>query len=160
MREIMKNLELELDGETKYFRITKMDAFSGAYLMKIVTEKAMPLLQEAIKMTDGGDDEEHDAKLEMKLMTDILPRLLASMDMKELKHLMTVCLQTVDLSFPAGYQNVVDARGNFGVAELQYNTAMCLRLMYEVIVYNCSGFFEESGLASILGNLNGSLQKQ
>ena len=80
--------------------------------------------------------------------------------MDELKKLMVLCLQSVELSFPAGFHRVVDAKGNFGVEELQYNTAICLRLMYEVIVYNCAGFFEESGLSSILGQQNGSLQGQ
>ena len=156
VRDIMKMVEIELDGETKSFRITKMDAFSGAYLMKLVTEKAMPLLQEAIK----GIEQQEDDSFNLKLITEYLPRLLESMTMDELKKLMVLCLQSVELSFPAGFQRVVDAKGNFGVEELQYNTAICLRLMYEVIVYNCAGFFEESGLSSILGQQNGSLQGQ
>lgn len=156
VRDIMKMVEIELDGETKSFRITKMDAFSGAYLMKLVTEKAMPLLQEAIK----GIEQQEDDSFNLKLITEYLPRLLESMTMDELKKLMVLCLQSVELSFPAGFHRVVDAKGNFGVEELQYNTAICLRLMYEVIVYNCAGFFEESGLSSILGQQNGSLQGQ
>ena len=32
VRDIMKMVEIELDGETKSFRITKMDAFSGVIL--------------------------------------------------------------------------------------------------------------------------------
>ena len=152
VRDIMKMVEFEIGGEMKSFRITKMDAFSGSYLMKIVVEKAMPLLQDAI----SGTSEQEDESLNLKLIADTLPKLLESMTMDELKKLMVLCLQTVDMSFPAGYQKVVDARGNFGVEDLQYNTAACLRLMYEVIVYNCSGFFEESGLSSLLGQRSGS----
>ena len=53
MREVMKAIRFEIDGEEKDFRITKMNAFDGAYLMKIVTEKALPLLQEAVTRTEN-----------------------------------------------------------------------------------------------------------
>lgn len=154
MREIMKTVEFELEGENKSFRLTKMNAFDGAYLMKIVTEKAMPLLQEAVASTRKGES------TDLKLITDMLPRLLSSMSAEELKKLMILCLQTVDISLPAGYQKVVDSRGNFGIADLEYNTAACLRLMYEVVIFNCSGFFEESGLSSLLAGKTGSPQKR
>ena len=86
--------------------------------------------------------------------------LLESLDRKDMKTLMVMCLQTVSIYLPAGYQEVLDENGNFGVQSLEYNAAVCLRLTYEVIVFNCASFFEESGLSSILESLLGSLQGQ
>lgn len=158
MRETSKNVEFEIDGEMRHFYITKMNAFDGAYLMKIVTEKAMPLIQEAIMGMGKNSDAEDSESLDLKLIADMLPRALSSLSHEEMKKLMILCLSTVQLSLPAGYQYVVDGRGNFGVEELQYNTAACLRLVYEVIVLNCSDFFAESGLSSLLAQVSGSRQ--
>ena len=156
MREVMKAIRFEIDGEEKDFRITKMNAFDGAYLMKIVTEKALPLLQEAVTRTEN----ETDSNADLKMIGELGQRLLSSMDSVELKKLMTICLQTVDMSYPAGYQKVVDSRGNFGVSELEYDTAACLRLVYEVVMFNCAGFFEGSGLSSLLAKASGSQPAQ
>ena len=151
MREIYKNLELPVEGENQSFRIQKMNAFDGAYLMKIVTEKVLPLLS---GLTQADRDSLSDERLK-KLLGDMLPGVLSSMDKNEMRQLMVTCLQTVSVLLPAGYQEAVDANGNFGVSSLEYDTAVCLRLTYEVIVFNCSGFFAESGLASLLGQLAG-----
>lgn len=156
MRDIVKNIEIELDGETKTFRLTKMNAFDGAYLMKFVTEKAMPLLQEAIDFTSGQTND----AINLKMIADLLPKLLASLSAEELKNMMILCLQTVDVPLPAGYQKVVDKRGNFGIEDLENDTATCLRLVYEVIVYNTSGFFAGSGLSSLLTGRIGARQEQ
>jgi len=157
MREITKNIELEIEGNKMNFQIRKMDAFNGAYLLKVITEKALPALKDAIDMVaNEGESKKEEDNESMIRIFDLLPGLLASMDAAELKRIMMMCLQTVSCWLPAGYQEVVDSRGNFGIEELEYDVSSCLRLVYEVIVFNCSGFFGESGLGSILGNLNGS----
>ncbi len=156
MREITKNVELEIEGEKMVFLIRKMNAFDGSYLLKVITEKVLPVLQNAMDIVGNEDEENEKAKEEsvMKIF-ELLPGLLASMDSDELKKIMMLCLRTVSCLLPAGYQEVVDARGNFGVEELEYDVGVCLRLVYEVIVFNCSGFFSGNGLGSLLTNLNG-----
>ena len=158
-RELTKNFKLEVDEKEEEFKIQKMNSFDGAYLMKFVSEKAMPLLKAlAVRMNKDGEGLKKVESLEM--IGDSLTHLLESLDREDMKTLMMMCLQTVSIYLPAGYQEVLDENGNFGVQNLEYNAAVCLRLTYEVIVFNCASFFEESGLSSSLGSLLGSLQEQ
>ena len=48
MREIIKNIQLKIDGKPMDFRLTKLDAFSGAELLQMLAK--MP--------TGGGADPE------------------------------------------------------------------------------------------------------
>ena len=157
MRETSRIYEMDIDGEKRTFRIQKMDAFTGTFLMKLLTEKVLPSLKDAIKIVNSeSPDDENAAEVSMqKMLLEIIPELLSSLDEKETRRLMTVCLQTVSCLYEAGYQKVVDSNGNFGVEELEYDVAACLKLVYQVFVFNCADFFAESGLGSILGSLNG-----
>jgi len=160
MREITKNVEFEVDGELRKFYIKKMNAYDGMYLLKVVSEKVMPLLQAAVKFNVENEDEEKDNfTVNINMIANQLPEMFASLSQEELKKLTILCLKTVQMSLPAGYQQVVDERGNFGVEELEYNVMACLRLVYEVVALNCSDFFEESGLTSLLGRKIGSRQE-
>ena len=152
MRNITTNIELEIEGEKKSFAIRKMNAFDGSYLLKVVTEKVLPLLQKAMNAANAENEEE----ITLMQIAGMLPDVLASLDADEMKRIMVMCLKTVSILLPAGYQPVVDSRGNFGDEELEYDVASCLRLTYEVIMYNCGGFFGGSGLSSLLTSQNGS----
>lgn len=154
MREITKNIELEIDGERRQFRITKMDAFGGMYLFKMLTEKCLPVLQKAIKAVDGS--RKRATAKETENVMSMVPELLSSVSEDDLKTIMTRCLQTVECSLPAGWQAVVDRNGGFGIAELEYDLAGCLNLCYQVIAFNCGGFISGGGLNSLLKGLNGS----
>ncbi len=162
MRDTTKNIEIEIDGEKKTFIIQKMDAFTGAFLMKLLTEKVLPSIKSAFDVVNSENPEDEKAgEISMsKFLLEILPNLLSSLDEAETKRLMTICLQTVSCVYQAGLQKVLDSNGNFGVPELEYDIAICLKLVYEVFAFNCAGFFEESGLSSILGRLNGSRPTQ
>jgi len=152
MRETTKLITIEIEEEERQFQIKKMNAFDGAYLMKVVTEKALPLLEKATSVTEQGVPDE----VNLMKIAELLPGALASLGADEMKKIMTLCLQTVYCLMPAGLEQVVDSRGEFCIPELEYDPASCLRLVYEVIAFNTSGFFGGKGLSSLLPNKGGS----
>ena len=42
MRDIIKNIQLPIDGALMDFRLTKLDAFSGAALLQLLTKLSGP----------------------------------------------------------------------------------------------------------------------
>ena len=60
MREIIKNIRLPIDGTDMDFRLTKLDAFSGVYLLRLLEklpEESTPgngLLQVITALMDRG----------------------------------------------------------------------------------------------------------
>ena len=123
MREITKTLSLPLDGKETTFRLSKLDAFSGARLLKLLsslpgTERELPLAE-----------------------------LLLLLPEEKLEALMRVCLTHAEISLPAGYVPVL--KGDcWGLPDLQYETALCLRLTGEVADWTLRGFFVEGGQPS------------
>jgi len=156
MKENYKVVELTIDGEQMTFRVDKLNALDGMYLLKFVTEKVTPALGEAIDHAQEIDA----GGLSVRMLMNILPKMLREFSREELNEVSVLCLQHVFALLPAGYQQVMDANGHFGVAEVETSVSACLQLLYESIVLNCAGFFEESGLLSKLGIQVGPQQEQ
>ena len=114
MREIIKTLSVPVDGKPRDFRLTKLDAFSGASLLRLVA-----------RLPEGG------ASVEM---------LLSCLSDTDLRSLMTVCLEHVEVMLPAGWMPVM-TRGEWSYPELEHDTAVCLKLTMEEAVWTLEGFF-------------------
>ena len=114
MREIIKTLSVPVDGKPRDFRLTKLDAFSGASLLRLMT-----------RLPEGG------ASVEM---------LLSCLSDADLRALMTVCLEHVEVMLPAGWMPVM-TRGEWSWPELEHDTAVCLKLTMEEAVWTLEGFF-------------------
>lgn len=155
MRELYKAVEIPVNGEDKKFRIKKMNAFDGSILLKIVAEKFLPVLQEIANTPDENGEE-----LEEIAVLKLIPVLLGKISEDEMRRLMHMCLKTCEMEFPAGWQQVVDSKGNFGVEDLEYDAEACVLLSYQVITFNCSGFFGGSGSSSPQEKPDGSPRKQ
>ena len=155
MRELYKITELTVNGEDKKFRIRKMNAFDGSVLLKFVAEKFLPVMRAAAKMPDAEDEDSDEIAV-----LELLPMLLGAITPDELRMLLNMCLKSCEMDLPAGWQPVLDSKGNFGVEDLEYDTESCMLLCYQVIAYNCSGFFGESGSSSPQSSKDGSPQKQ
>ncbi len=117
MREITKIISIPVNGKSMDFRLTKLDAFSGVTLLRLMA-----------KMPEGG------------AVTD----LLSSLSDAEARSLMTTCLQHVEASLPAGWYPVM-IRGEWGFPDLQYEPGICLKLTIEEVVWTLEGFFGEGG---------------
>ena len=131
MRTTEKTISISFDGHDQSFRLRKMDAFSGACLLKFATEKLLP------RMSENEDQTRSFA------FSDIL----SALSEPDLISLMTRCLSHVDILLPAGphpvYQNQI-----FGLPELETDTLTCLNLCWEEMLFNLEGFFGESGSPS------------
>ena len=120
MREITKDIQIIIDGNLTGFRLTKLDAFSGIMLLRLLM------------------------KLESQQDPTMLD-LIASLSEEELRSVMTAVLNHTAVLLPAGPQPVMTGP-EWGYPELQHDTASCMKLLMEGIAWSLSGFFGEGGL--------------
>ena len=101
MREIEKNISIPVEGKPMDFRLTKLDAFSGASLLRMLS--GMP------KESSG----------------DSVLGFITSLSEPDLRSLMITCLQHCEVLLPAGWMPVM-TRGEWTVLELEHDTAESL----------------------------------
>lgn len=161
MREITKEVKHEVEGQEMLFQITKMNALKGTYLVKFVTEKLIPVftqLQDIFQAPDADLSKEEQQKLIEQRTAEVLqmlPKALEALSEEDLTGLIERCLQTVQVSKPAGWQPVMIGH-DFGVEELEYDIMTALLLCYEVIEFNLGSFFGGKSLGSFLPRLTTS----
>ena len=119
MRQITKDITLSLDSGRQAFRLTKLDAFSGAALLKLLS----------------------------RAKTDNLQEIVLSLPEPDLESLMRTCLRSVSALLPTGPIRVLEGE-NWGVPDLEFDAWSCLKLTLEVISWTLEGFFPESGSPS------------
>ena len=124
MREIMKVLSVPVDGKSMDFRLTKLDAFSGAALLRMLSGMRK----------DPGDDS--------------VMGFITFLSEADLRSLMTVCLQHCEVLLPAGWMPVM-TRGEWTYPELEHDTAVCLKLTIEEVLWTLEGFFGGGGSTSL-----------
>ena len=123
MREISKTLSLPVDGKPRDFRLTKLDAFSGARLLRMLT--GLPESASVLDFVSGLSD-------------------------ADLRSLMAACLEHCEVLLPAGWMPVM-TKGEWSWPELEYDTAVCLRLTMEEVLWTLEGFFGAGASASVPG---------
>ena len=124
MREITKTVSVPVDGKPLDFRLTKLDAFSGAALLR--------LLSSVPEKAAGGDS---------------VMGFIRHLSDADLRSLMVACLQHTEVLLPAGWMPVM-TRGEWSWPELEHDTAVCLRLTIEEVLWTLEGFFGGGGSAS------------
>ena len=125
MRNITKNIQISIDGNPTDFRLTKLDAFSGAELLRMLAKTPAG---------NGGAEQAVSAAF-------------AALDAGDLRSLMTACLNHTEVLLPAGYQRVMQGNA-WGWPELEHDAASCLKLTMEEVLWTLEGFFGGSGPAS------------
>ena len=123
MREITKTISIPVDGKPLDFRLTKLDAFSGASLLRMLS--SLPQV--------SSDDS--------------VMCFTTNLSEPDLRSLMTTCLQHCEVLLPAGW-NPVMVRGEWTYPELEHDTAVCLKLTIEEVLWTLEGFFGEGVSAS------------
>ena len=119
MRETTKTITLPVGDESHTFRLTKLDAFTGVKVLRMLSASEAEDLQS----------------------------LLFSLPDASLDALMRACLAHAEISLPAGYVPVF--KGDcWGLPDLEYETALCLRLTGKVADWTLRGFFVEGGQPS------------
>ena len=130
MRNIIKNITVQVDGEMKTFRLKKLDAFSGVSLLRLV-------LRRLPEMEKEGN--QHDPSL--------LEAVFLSLSDTELRGVMRDCLNHTEVLLEAGYHPVMMGP-EWGYPELEHDAAACLKLTLEGISWTLSDFFPAAGSAS------------
>ena len=120
MREITKDIQLTIDGSSLGFRLTKLDAFSGVTLLRLLM------------------------RLEEKHAHPTMLDLIASLSEEELRAVMTSVLNHTAVLLPAGPQPVMTGP-EWGYPELEHDTPSCMKLLLEGIAWSLSGFFGGGG---------------
>ena len=115
MREITKTVSISIDRKPMDFRLTKLDAFSGVTLLRMLSS-----------MPDGEN----------------VANIFSWLSDQDLRSLMTVCLEHTEVQLPAGW-NPVMTLGEWSYPELEHDTATCLKLTVEEIAWTMEGFFGE-----------------
>ena len=115
MRRITKDIQITVDGSPAAFRLTKLDAFSGVSLLRLLS--GMPEKASAADLFSGLSD-------------------------ADFRSLMVTCLQHCEVLLPAGWMPVM-TRGEWTFPELEHDTAVCLKLTIEEAAWTLEGFFGE-----------------
>ena len=118
MRQIYKDIEITIDGNPVGFRLTKLDAFSGVQLLRLLM------------------------RLESENPSPTILDLVSSFSGDELRSVMTSVLNHVSVILPAGPQPVMTG-SEWGYSELEHDTPSCMKLLLEGIAWSLSGFFGE-----------------
>ena len=119
MRQITKDISLKQGGQDLSFRLTKLDAFSGVSLLRLLM------------------------RLEDREGEHTLLDLVASLSEEELRSVMTSVLNHVSVLLPAGPHPVMTGN-EWGYPELEHDAASCMKLLLEGIAWSLSGFFGEA----------------
>ena len=130
MREITKTISAPVDGKSLDFRLTKLDAFSGAALLRMLS--GMP-------QSRGGES---------------VMSFITHLSESDLRSLMITCLQHCEVLLPAGWMPVM-TRGEWTYPELEHDTAVCLKLTIEEVLWTLEGFFS-GGASGSLPEIPGS----
>ena len=118
MRQITKDIEVTVDGTGTGFRLTKLDAFSGVTLLRLLM------------------------RLENQNASPTMLDLVSSLSDEELRSVMTAVLNHTAVLLPAG-PNPVMTGNEWGYPEIRHDTPTCMRLLLEGIAWSLSGFFGE-----------------
>ena len=116
MRNITKDITFTVDGSRTGFRLTKLDAFSGVALLRLMM------------------------RLENNQPTVL--DLIASLSENELRSVMTAVFNHTEVLLPAGPHPVMTGP-EWGYPELEHDTPSCMKLLLEGIAWSLSGFFGE-----------------
>ena len=124
MRQITKDIEITVDGSPTGFRLSKLDAFSGVSLLRLM-----------MRLENRAKDPEQAPAQDLTLLD-----LVSSLSEEELKSVMTSVLNHVSVLLPAGPHPVMTGPER-GYPELQYDAPACMKLLLEGMAWSLSGFF-------------------
>lgn len=125
MRQITKTIALPVDSQSRTFRLKKLDAFSGASLLRLLSAH----LQD--DPAPSPDD-------------SLILRLFSAIPDDALRSLMTACLSHAEVRLDAGWQPVMEM-GEWSWSDLEYDPVNALKLTLQVILWTLDGFFAASG---------------
>ncbi len=120
MREITKTISVQVDGKSKDFRLTKLDAFSGVSLLRLMARLPKqgdshpdpeqgdgPLRSTDVEPEDCPRRSAHHSRRSRRSVPGSFELLLSGLSDGEIRSLMTTCLQHCEVLLPAGWMPVM-----------------------------------------------------
>lgn len=161
MRELTKEVKLEVGDKEYTFLIKKFNAFEGGRTVAFLAKKIVPQLKTIINLFKTPDVDEKTEEKDLKEVVDkryetLIAEATKLLDMiteDELVDLEKRCLQNVSVILPAGPHKVFTGT-SFGLEDLEYDTFACLNLTMHVLAFNGESFFEESSLKSAIAKFS------
>ena len=135
MRQITKDIQITIDGSQTGFRLTKLDAFSGVTLLRLL----MRLENHKECHPERSAAESKDLPAAASSAPTLLD-LISSFSEDELRSVMTSVLNHTAVLLPAGPHPVMTG-SEWGYPELEHDTPSCMKLLLEGIAWSLSGFF-------------------
>ena len=117
MRQITKDIQFIIDVCLVRFRLTKLDAFSGVMLLRLLM------------------------RLEAKNTSPTILNLISSFSEDDLRSVMTAVLNHVSVLLPVGPHPVMTS-SDWGYPELEHDTPSSMKLLLESIAWSLSVFLE------------------
>ena len=136
------------------WRITKFDARTGSKIVK----KLVAIIASFFRATDVKRLE--DIKLEdIKIDMSSVINALGDIKDEDFDYIQTACLKVVSEVKGTGFIPVMNDNGTFGVIGLDNDTMTVLHLTAHALVFNVTGFFQESPLASMFEGMFSSFRQ-
>ena len=126
-RDVFKNIEI--DGE-RYF-IKKFDAMTGLQIARLLLAKAAPIVPLIEKV----------GSVEGEAAFAAIGGVLETLSDDDMKGLVQKCLRVCSRIMPAGPQQIMDDRGNYGGEDVEYDFLLVIKLCVEAIKWGASDFF-------------------
>ncbi len=132
MRQITKDIEITAGGAPLTFRLTKLDAFSGVALLRLLLR---------LESRPAPANEAGEAK------PPTLLDLISSLSEEELRSVMTSVLNHTEVLLPAGPHPVMTGP-EWSYPDIRHDPPTCMKLLLEGMAWSLSGFFGEGGPVS------------
>lgn len=149
MEDTTRVLEKIVTIEDKTYRVRKMNALVGSFVMKQLFGKLIPMLSEGQKLMEaienaGEEDGSLDDGKAVGIALASLPTILDRISEEDIQTLMQKALNYTDVQLPAGWCQIMTG-DYFSYPELEYDLQTCLALTVQCLAFNASGFFGGSG---------------
>ncbi|WP_242840693.1 phage tail assembly chaperone [Clostridium hydrogeniformans] len=137
----------DIEVEGRNFRLNKMDARTGSFMLFKLVKIITPIFKN-LKV-----DNIEDISLDDINLTEVMSSIF-SLPEDEFRYIQDNCLKVVEEVLPAGPAIVLDKHGSYGVLGIEFNTGLLMNLTIQSLIFNVSGFFAGSPLSSIAKGLN------
>lgn len=152
-----------VEVENRRYQVAKYTAFTGIKVTKMFVAKILPVFQSFLPMISkamaGDQTSKEDVLSELDKYLDFegISKALDLVSSDDLDYIMSRSLMCCSELLPAGPAPVMDANGNYGVPDIEYDMLIVLRLVCEAVIWGLGDFFAEGRLGSIMSPLSSSL---
>ena len=149
MRNITKDIDLTVDGKAVRFRLTKLDAFSGVKLLRLIMRLEEAAEQREVEQGDGfarsaNAELQNRPRCSTPNFSPTIMDLLSTLTDAELHDLMTSVLNHTEVHLPAGLHPVMMGT-TWTYPDLEHDTPTAMRLLMEGLSWTLSDFFGAGG---------------